>query len=136
MENLIQIQAQGASSQGKVIIGESSRIDDHTFPPWNRAIHEDMKNYQTKGGAYEDETFQYNMDKLKELYHSNISIERIKNLPEAKIWGELTKKLPGVYQGKSLTCSLISSLLTILNFENTKKVKFIENILHPQQVPI
>ena len=116
-----------------MIIGESSRIDDHTFPPWNRAIHEDLKNYQTKN-AYEDETFQYNMEKLKELYHPNLSIERIKNIPDAKIWGEITKKQPGVYQGKSLTCSLISALLTILNFENVKKVKFIENILHPQQV--
>jgi len=57
-------------------------VDDNTFPPWNRAIHKDTKNYQTKN-VYEDETFQYNTTQLKDLYHSNLSIERIKNIPEA-----------------------------------------------------
>jgi len=118
-----------------MIIAESSKIDEHNFPPWNKATHEEPQNYITKN-VYEDDTFRYDLAKIKNLYDCQANIERIKNCENAKIWGDTEKKNPNIFQGKSLTCSLISALITILNYENIKKIKLIENILYPQQVSI
>jgi len=118
-----------------MIIAESSKIDEHNFPPWNKAIHEEQKNYQAKN-FFEDGTFSYDLEKIRNLYDPQASIGRIKNCENARLWGEDFRKDLSIFQGKSLTCSLISALLTILNYENIKKVKLIENIIHPQNVSI
>ncbi len=128
------LKAQGVTSVGKLIVSESSKVDKHSFPRWDKQAFEDIRYYHPLKNMWSDQDFCYDEKDLQQVYAQEIMIERISNQENAIIVDKSEVNRFCVSQGKVWTNSLISVLIVIKEYEKRRKGFFTENIIYPQLV--
>ena len=111
-----------------MVFNQSNRVNNLNFPVWSKGIHEDREFYENNSEVYKDEKFQF---QFNEKFYG----KRITQFYKAEIFKKGSKKTQ-IHQGRIQSCSLISAIIGVANYEESNHVRVLSYLIFPQKVII
>ena len=111
-----------------MILNQSNRVNNINFPVWSKIIHEDREFYLNNGIIFKDEKFKFQ-------FSEKSYAKRITQFYKAEIFKKGSNKTQ-IHQGKIKSCSIISAVIGVANYEESNNVRVLTYLIFPQKVKI